>query len=69
MRLKILFINTNLIALIIIFTMFKQELQTILPIQLTRLLQRSNFACQPSSSVTSYRIELLKVWGLVWNAQ
>ena len=33
------------------------------------LVHRSNFACQPSSSENSYRIEALKERGLVWNAQ
>jgi len=69
MLLNMLFINTNLIIFIIIFTMFKHKIQTVTPIQLTSLLHRSNLAYQPSSSENSYRIEPLKERGLVWNAQ
>ena len=44
--------------------MFKQIIQTISPIQFTYLVHRSNFACKPSSSENSYRIEPLKERGL-----
>ena len=64
-----LFIEQYLIIMFIIFIMFKQIIQTILPIQFTYLVHCSNFACQPTSSENSYRIEPLKKRGLVWNAQ
>ena len=69
MQYNALFIKQFLIIMFIIFTMFKQIIQTILPIQFTYLVHRSNFACQPSSSENSYRIESLKEKGMVWNAQ